>query len=298
MTPCHEPLESESPPSSPPCPASATFVSPVEAMDIDTADSNVFVTSSSNAGGCFESLWPLARCNGRSKPLSDAEYFNATAKSAHGFQPIDIPSMKYWETFPEPSEPAQGRLGNTFVEVVPLRQEARDNLLAAITPLKLEANKSAGSAGVKALGVRDCLALPQTRLLDYFIRLSTARFAGYFSLFPRGLLNPSELVLHDCRLKALLTLLMVLCGACSVQHPRVRRFVEILEEACRLQSMSIMSRPATIAGDTAALHACLASTIHGAWSGHKQLMEAALMARTSCIEVRAPRNTESVAKRN
>jgi hypothetical protein len=266
-----------------------TLFSIAEAMDMDTTDYDVLMSSVSSAGDCFESLWPLARCNGRARPLSDAEYFKATTKNMQDFQPIDIPSMKYWESFPEPSEPVPNRLGHALVEVVPLRQEARDNLLAAITPLKLEAKKFDGSTGSKAVGVRDCLALPQTRLLDYFIRLSTVRLSGYFSLFPKGLLDPSELALHDCGLKALLTLLMVLCGACTVQDPKVQHFVEILEEACWLQSMRIMGHPVTIARDTAALHACIVSTIHGAWSGRKRLMEAALTTRTSCFEVGASR---------
>lgn len=235
-----------------------------------------------------EAAWPMARCT---KPI----YSGSCPRTAivH-LECLESKSKQegVWSSLEKHLDNAEWT-EEDVASVLPLTQRTRDKILAIAQSFlhkALETHRG-GRVGSSSRfgspsgnGDWNFLVLPESKILEYFLRSYVRSLSPYYNLVCGGTVDPNEM-LRNNQASTLLVLLMIAQGASTVPMAEARYLSAGLTETCRINLFDIIEKDVELSADPTMLRCALLFTQLGSWSGDKWLMDIAMGQRGMYLSV-------------
>lgn len=174
--------------------------------------------------------------------------------------------------------------------VTPIESRTRDMMLAIMQTFlhkALEIHRGGVNGQNQAYGrpsLLSYLVLPPSAVLECFLRSCVRNLSFFYSLVSLGSLDANELVQNN-QASTLLVFLMIAQGASAIPSAEARALTTGLVETCRISLFDIIEKDVELCADPITLQCSLLSTLLGAWSGDKWLMDIAMGQRGMYLSV-------------
>lgn len=237
-----------------------------------------YATTDSEAVIIAQDAWSAYRCT----PVMPSSACPKTARINLEKLEETLRDHEVWGDYTTALDESGGELG-VHLQVLSFQEMPRDKLLAITQSFlhkALDIHSDDPGLPVNSRTPNessDFVILPPARVLEFFLRSYVDSFERFYPLCPRGVLNPSELMMQGKdKASSLLLLLMFAQGALIAPSVDGRWLTGGLTETCRISLFNLIEKNIMMSGEPIVLHSALLFTVQAGWSGDKWQMDIAM----------------------